>query len=168
MLRHARMMLAIGLAAVLAAGGCKGNGDRPTPVSETPAPESVETSVPESAEPVHEPAPSYDKPGFTTEVVDGRLWVMRPGQEKSDKHATLIGQGPDGMTVKAPDLETAHEYLLTRPGFEVDIVDGRLWVLRPDQEKSDKHITLIGAGPDGMTVKALDKETAEAYFAAVE
>ncbi|MGM0476961.1 MAG: hypothetical protein ACQERR_07265 [Pseudomonadota bacterium] len=105
------------------------------------------------------------KPGFEVSVEDERLWVLRPGEEKSEKHATLINAGPQGMTVKALEQETAQEYLATRPGFEVEVEDNRIWVLRPGEEKSEKHSTLIGAGPLGMTVKALDDETALAYLA---
>ncbi len=106
------------------------------------------------------------KPGFVTEIEDGRLWVLRPGEQKSGKHVTLVGKGPAGMTIKAPEKETALEYLAAKPGFVTEIEDGRLWVLRPGEQKSGKHVTLIGKGPAGMTVKALDRETAEAYLAA--
>jgi hypothetical protein len=61
------------------------------------------------------------KPGFATEVVDGRLWVFDTGSEayakykksgmEPGKFATAIGAGPDGMTVKAPDIETLNAYL---------------------------------------------------------
>jgi hypothetical protein len=112
------------------------------------------------------PAGPHDKPGFVTTVEDGRLWVLKPGQEKHEKHITLIGAGPGGMTIKALDKNTALEYVAARPGFRVAVEDGRLWVLKPDQEPSEKHITLIGAGPGGMTIKALDKDTALEYIAA--
>jgi hypothetical protein len=105
------------------------------------------------------------KPGFAVEIEDGRIWALRPGQEKSEKHISLVGAGPMGMTVKALDRETARLYVATKPGFAVEIEDGRLWVLRPGQEKSEKHITLVGAGPMGMTVKCLDRTTAMAYMA---
>ncbi|SEL30578.1 hypothetical protein [Ectothiorhodospira marina] len=108
---------------------------------------------------------SYDKPGFHTEVEDGRLWVLRPGQEKSEKHATLIAAGPEGMSVKALDRETALEYVATKPGFEVKMVEGRLWILKPGQEMSEKHVTRIAAGPQRTTLKALDNETMEEYLA---
>jgi hypothetical protein len=106
------------------------------------------------------------KPGFDVEVDDGRLWVLKPGQEKSGKYATLIGAGPQGMTLRALDQETALEYLATKPGFDVEVQEGRLWVLKPGQEKSGKYVTLIGAGPQNMTLRALDMDTALAYLAA--
>jgi hypothetical protein len=67
-------------------------------------------------------ASQYDKPGFVTEVEDGRLWVFRAeSQELIDfkangepaKQFTDIGNGPDGMTVKAADEQTLRDYLQT-------------------------------------------------------
>jgi NADPH-dependent glutamate synthase beta subunit-like oxidoreductase len=69
------------------------------------------------------------------------------------------------MTLRALDMDTALEYLAAKPGFEVEAADGRLWVLRPGQEKSGKHVTRIGAGPRNATVRALDAETLESYLA---
>jgi hypothetical protein len=61
------------------------------------------------------------KPGFYTEVRDGRLWVFRdPSKELQDfkkageepaQHATRVGGGPNGMTVKSPDVQTIDDYL---------------------------------------------------------
>ena len=65
-------------------------------------------------------ASQFDKPGFVTEVEDGRLWVFREGsQELKDfkasgepaKQFTDVGTGPDGMTVKAADEKTLKDYL---------------------------------------------------------
>jgi hypothetical protein len=62
----------------------------------------------------------FDIPGFVTEVEDGRLWVFREGsQELKDfkasgepaKQFTDIGNGPNGMTVKAADEQTLKDYL---------------------------------------------------------
>ncbi|MFG0250015.1 MAG: hypothetical protein ACF8OB_14095 [Phycisphaeraceae bacterium JB051] len=107
------------------------------------------------------------KPGFEVEMIDGRLWVFKSGQSHSEKHITLIGAAPMNTSLKALDKETALEYLAAAPGFETKIEDGRIWVFAPGQEHSEKHITLIGAGPMNMTVKALDRATANAYLAAV-
>ncbi len=143
-------LLLIGaLAGGLVLGGCQ------TAMKETSA----------SAQPVAAQGP-YDKPGFQVEVDDGRLWVLKPGQEKSGKHVTLIGAGPQGMTLRALDQDTALEYLAAKPGFEVEVQEGRLWVLKPGQEKSGKHVTLIGAGPQNMTLRALDMDSALEYLAA--
>jgi hypothetical protein len=65
-------------------------------------------------------AGEYDKPGFVTEVEDGRLWVFKEGSEELKqfeqhgepaKQFTIIGAGPDGMTVKAANQETLDEYI---------------------------------------------------------
>lgn len=102
--------------------------------------------------------------GLTTSVEDGRLWVLKAGEKKSDKHITLIGAGPGGMTIKADSKDTAIEYLAAKPGFNVSVEDGRVWVLKAGEKKSDKHITMIGAGPLGATLKAADKSSALEYL----
>ncbi|MBG0844681.1 hypothetical protein ACMHYQ_14325 [Ectopseudomonas guguanensis] len=65
-------------------------------------------------------ASQYDRPGFVTEIEDGRLWVFRENsQELKDfkatgepaKQFTDIGSGPDGMTVKSADEQTLKDYL---------------------------------------------------------
>jgi hypothetical protein len=65
-------------------------------------------------------ANEYDKPGFVTEVEDGRLWVFKAESEELKqfkehgepaKQFTIIGAGPEGMTVKAASQETLDEYL---------------------------------------------------------
>lgn len=62
----------------------------------------------------------YDRPGFVTEIEDGRLWVFRENsQELKDfkatgepaKQFTDIGSGPEGMTVKSADEQTLKDYL---------------------------------------------------------
>lgn len=65
-------------------------------------------------------ASQYDRPGFVTEIEDGRLWVFRENsQELKDfkatgepaKQFTDIGSGPEGMTVKSADEQTLKDYL---------------------------------------------------------
>jgi hypothetical protein len=122
------------------------------------------------------------KPGFVTRLVEGRLWVFRSGsaelaefekQGELAKHVTHPGAGPGGLTVKAPDADTVAAYLAAADGFEIKMQEGRIWVFRPGSaelaefEKSGelaKHITRPGAGPQGMTVKAADAETLDAYL----
>jgi hypothetical protein len=67
-------------------------------------------------------AGEFDKPGFVTEVEDGRLWVFREGSQELKefeatgepaKQFTDIGTGPNGMTVKAADEKTLKAYLET-------------------------------------------------------
>jgi hypothetical protein len=124
------------------------------------------------------------KPGFVTKVVDGRLWVFREGSKELEdfktigepaKHVIRPGAGPHGMTLKAPDTETAMAYMTQQVGFETIVKDGRLWVFLPGSEALDdfermgepaKHVIRPGAGPMGLTLKAPDRETAQAYLRA--
>lgn len=124
------------------------------------------------------------RPGFATFVEDGRLWIFREdsqelAQYQKDgelaKHVTLPGAGPDGVTVKGPDSETILSYLTACEGFETFVEDDRLWVFRVGSEELDeykqngelaKHVTRIGEGPQGMTIKAPDGDTIDAYLQA--
>ncbi|SDO47021.1 hypothetical protein SAMN04489798_3034 [Pseudomonas arsenicoxydans] len=67
-------------------------------------------------------ASQYAKPGFITEVEDGRLWVFREGSKElvdfkktgePAKQFSDIGAGPNGMTVKSADEKTLKDYLQT-------------------------------------------------------
>lgn len=129
---------------------------------------------------------SYDREGFVTRMDDGRLWVFTNESkelEKFDTHGELAkhvirpGAGPGRITLKAPDTETLDAYLLARPGFVTRVEDGRLWVFTSDSPdlakfiehgELAKHIIRPGAGPKGMTVKAPDAETLDAYLALVK
>jgi hypothetical protein len=122
------------------------------------------------------------KNGFVTKVVDGRLWIFREGSDELKsfetdgepaKYVTRPAAGPGGMTVTAVDNDTIIDYLAARDGFQVVLDDGRLWVFRDNspelQEfKSNgepaKHVIRPGVGPLGMTVKAPDAETIDAYL----
>ena len=130
-------------------------------------------------------AAEYDKAGFSVYLEDGRLWVFHDGSEdltqflvvgEPAKHVTSIGTGPDGRTVKSPDTETRLAYLAACDGFATWIVDGRVWVFRDGDAAIEeflsagepaKHITRIGVGPAGMTVKSPDGETIDAYLKAL-
>lgn len=65
-------------------------------------------------------AGEHDKPGFVTEIEDGRLWVFREGSQELKefkktgepaKQYANIGSGPNGMTVKAANEQTLQDYL---------------------------------------------------------
>lgn len=60
-----------------------------------------------------------------------------------------------------------------RPGFVVEMVDGRLWVFRENAPELDtfqsggelaKHVTRPAAGPNFITLKAPDSETIDEYL----
>jgi hypothetical protein len=74
----------------------------------------------------HDAAPSvawsdtYNKPGFVAEIRDGRLWVFREGSPEHEefkkfgeltKSVTRIGAGPNGMTIRAADVQTLDDYI---------------------------------------------------------
>ncbi|MGQ0615352.1 MAG: hypothetical protein ACT4PV_16595 [Planctomycetaceae bacterium] len=125
----------------------------------------------------------HPKHGFVTMEREGRLWVFRWGSKELKefrdrgelaKHVTRIGAGPGGATIKAPDVDTVDAYLFGKPGFVAfNDGSGRLWVFRLySKELQDyyvkkelaKHVTRIGAGPGGTTIKAPDGETIDEYL----
>jgi hypothetical protein len=66
---------------------------------------------------------SYDKPGFVTDVKDGRLWVFRAGSKELEAYrksgepaqmVTRIGAGPTGMSIRATNTKTIEDYLAAR------------------------------------------------------
>jgi hypothetical protein len=66
---------------------------------------------------------SFNKPGFVTEVVDGRLWVFRAGSKDYEEFkkggeparmVSRVGGGPKGMTIRAVDAKTIDEYLAAK------------------------------------------------------
>jgi hypothetical protein len=66
---------------------------------------------------------TYAKPGYVTEVKDGRLWVFREGspeikefRENGEltKMVTRVGAGPNGMTIRAGDAKVIDDYLVAR------------------------------------------------------
>ena len=68
-------------------------------------------------------SPSLSKPGFYTEVRDGRFWVFRDGSKELDDfrkqgepahQVTRIGVGPKGMTIKSSDAKVIDEYLAAK------------------------------------------------------
>ena len=66
---------------------------------------------------------SLSKPGFYTEVKDGRLWVFLDGSKdlaefkqhgEPAKQVTRIGGGPNGMTIKSSDAKVIDEYMAAK------------------------------------------------------
>lgn len=65
-------------------------------------------------------ASPHDKPGFYTQIEDGRLWVFKEGSKELEQftahgepavNVSRIGEGPEGMTLKAPSQEVLEAYL---------------------------------------------------------
>jgi len=66
---------------------------------------------------------SLSKPGFYTEVRDGRLWVFREGSKELEafkqhgepaQQVTRVGGGPNGLTVKSSDAAVIDDYLAAK------------------------------------------------------
>ena len=79
------------------------------------------------------------------------------------------------MTIKSSDGDTITEYLTARTGFVTRVHDGRLWVFRDNSEDlasfdagkiNEKHVTRPGAGPGGITIKAVTPEDIDDYLVA--
>jgi len=129
---------------------------------------------------------TWSRPGFTVYEDEGRLWVFEDGSEaltdfaakgEPAKRVTLVGAGPEGCTLLGSERETLEAYAAPwrhgRAGFEVFWDDGRLWVFA---EASDalaeyrakgepaKRVTLVGAGPGGVTLLGADRETLDRYM----
>jgi hypothetical protein len=129
----------------------------------------------------------YALPGFTVFGSEGRLWVFRDGSKGLDeyvatgepaKSVTLIAAGPNGMSLRGEDKDALNDYAASfrwaMPGYAVYGAEGRLWVFRSGSKAHDefltsgepaKSVTLIGAGPEGMTLRGAEREVLEAYAA---
>ncbi|MBI1247780.1 hypothetical protein GC197_08010 [bacterium] len=124
----------------------------------------------------------YDRSGFVTRLIDGRLWVLPLDSpdvpallsgEGPEKHVTLPGAGPDRKTLKSDSRQTALAYLFTELGFVTFWEDGRAWVFVKGSTAAkefaehgfpEKHVTRIGAGPMRTTIKAPDAETIDQFL----
>ncbi|MEX2187483.1 MAG: hypothetical protein WD875_11835 [Pirellulales bacterium] len=93
--------------------------------------------------------------------------------ESALKHVVRPGAGPGGVTIKAPDNETIGAYMAARDGFRTVVKDDRIWVFRGGTKELAEflakgepayHVTRPSAGPMGMTIKAPDAETLDAYL----
>jgi len=125
----------------------------------------------------------WSKRGFAVFEEDGRLWVFEISSVELTeyvtkgelaKHVIRPGVGPAGMTIKSPNADTISRYLATKPGFQLRMDDGRLWVfaegsedLRDYDQQGElaKHVIRPGTGPMGITLKSPDAETLDAYLA---
>lgn len=106
------------LLAALAA--CSADDERPAPRASAPAAKAA----PAPGVPDREPVGSrWDKPGFWTREVDGRLWVFRSGSRElaafrrdgpPARQVTRLGVGPNGMALKATDATIIDGYLAAK------------------------------------------------------
>ena len=130
-------------------------------------------------------AAAYARTGFAVYEDDGRLWVFKAGSKhlaeflrvgEPAKSTTLIGQGPNRMTLRGAERHVLESYKAAwtygGDGFAVFLEDGRLWVLKEGSKglqqflsvgEPAKSVTLIGQGPNRMTLRSTDRETANAF-----
>lgn len=125
------------------------------------------------------------KPSFVVRLEDGDLWVFRSGSREvyaydhgtpPEKPVTREGSGPGGATIKAVDEKTLDAYEVAATGFDTALVENRIWVFRPGSEASRaflksgepaEKVTRTDVGPGGRTVHSVDRETIDAYLAAL-
>ena len=81
--------------------------------------------------------------------------------------ATITAGSAGTAAVRTPDD--------SRSGFVTEVRDGRLWIFREGSKELDefrthgelaKSVTRVGSGPNGITIRAADTETLDAYLAA--
>lgn len=129
---------------------------------------------------------AYERAGFETRLdKGGRLWVFESSsQALSDYdskgapavHTVRPLAGPGGITIKAVEGATIDAYLLARPGFVTRIDKrGHLWVFAagsPELSQFDTkgapavHTIRPLAGPNRMTIKAVEGATIDQYMQA--
>ena len=167
------------VAAGCASGGSNGGGGaKPNGAGANEGGGGVRSAGSSASVAYEELGGSKARAGFAVYEVDGKTWVFRRDSKDhtafkshgpSDKHSTKFA---NGMAVKGPDLDTINAYLAAKPGFAVDVTEGRLWVYRAgskewmDHQKngpSDKHVTIFH---EGRALKGPDVETLRAYVAA--
>lgn len=125
------------------------------------------------------------KKGYHTDVVDGRLWILKEGSESLEqflshgepaKNVSFVGKGPLRCTVRSDSKETYIKYIAEKDGFWTEMKDGRLWILEKGTEAYEhmmndgdiaKNITMIGKGPMGVSIRSYDKETVLKWAAKV-
>jgi hypothetical protein len=147
-------------------------------------PKKEEKKSDAKAPPMNTPAGPYDRPAYITRLEDGRLWIFKShSKELGDylkkgepaKQVTVLGQGPNGMTLRAPDMETIKGWLYSKPGFETFFKDDRWWVFKQGSlfasemryfGEPTKNVTLVARGPHGTSLRSQDFETGEAWIAA--
>ena len=176
------IVLSLGLIAIFALVGCEEGAT--APLAAKPA-----APAPAAASPAPVPTVGvgpFSKPGFVTSLNKNVLTVFRAESKelvkfrKAGDMATGVirpAAGPDGLSLKAPDAETIQDYQMTDKQFIVRHVDGRLWVFRNgcaefgqyvrDGELA-KNVTRVGAGPNGMTLKAPDTQTLDLFAATMK
>jgi len=149
-----------------------------------PARGSAPRHAPATSSTLNGRSPQFDKPGFTTFLRDGRLWVFQTtGPALADfreagepaKCVTWVGAGPAGMSLRSDSPDVMLAYLGSRDHFRVFPKDGRLWVFTEGSEslrqfleggEPAKCVTWVGAGPRDCTLRSDEADTLLAYVGA--
>jgi len=180
------------VAALVVAVGCSTTAQTCCPASKSaPAAEPVAAvaATPAVAAPAvvasaTAAASEFDKPGFVTAVVKGRLWVFAEGSKELEAykasgktpavHTVRPKAGPQGMTIIAPDGDMIVNYMVAKPGFHTMVKDGRLWVFAEGSKELEAyqasgktpavHTVRPKAGPLGMTIIGPDLAVLDAYM----
>jgi len=174
------IVITLGLAAIVLLVGC----------------ESAPTSLPAPAAPAAPAAPKpppapgvgvgpFSKPGFRTFDEGTRVVVFRLGDKQMaayQQSGKLAGEvtdpnGPAGLTLAAANPDTLKEFQMSNKDFVLRLDNGRLWVFRSGSAdlvnlirygELAKHVTRVGGGPGGVTIKSGDYETIDAYLASLK
>ncbi|MEZ6120683.1 MAG: hypothetical protein R3C28_29475 [Pirellulaceae bacterium] len=100
------------------------------------------------------------------------VW-FRPSEDYAESGWYFAHFAPDGTVVKT----SVDKGEFNKKGFVTALENGRLWVFRlgtsqiaewASKGAPEKSVTMPGAGPQGMTMKAFDKETIVAYNSAAD
>lgn len=153
--------------------GCQAVSDE----ARNAAPESL---VPDVASPV--PAPEFARPGYAAYDLEQRIWIFEAGSTQQAEFLELgeptqqvvrVGAGPGGRTLKATSDDVFLGYSAAREGFTTYVEDGRIWVFGPGDEDAlaefeatgevAHQVIRPGLGPGGVTLKAVQASTLEAY-----
>jgi len=106
-------------ALVVLLAGCAGTPEATEqPAAVQAAAEQASTA--QAAQPAEAQMSVYERPGFVTEMEDGRLWVFRADSKELAeflakgepvKQVIRPGAGPGGVTIKGVDSETLEAYM---------------------------------------------------------
>jgi len=160
-MQRIKMMTIVLTGAALMVGGCSGTSSKPA--AQKPAEPTKSAATTTSAKPATGAVSSTVDPSFADlEKVARAAAEGKPAPTT----ATTAAAVKPAATLPA----TPHD----KPGFATKVVDGRLWVFKAGAKEIAefvshgelaKSVTQIGVGPEGMTIRAPDAATIDAYVA---
>ena len=129
MIESRHFVLSLAAAGMICLGGCQSQSHSETASANTASTTASEssssstTNLKDMKHAVEDKTGKYNRPGYFTQVDDGRLWVFAEGSKElaafkehgePAKLVTRIGAGPNGMTIKAPSVEVMDAYLAAK------------------------------------------------------